>query len=325
MFGEFDLIDKINPIFKSLVADTCLGIGDDCAVIPIDDARCQVITTDMLVEDVHFLRHAISATELGGKSLSVSLSDIAAMGGRPLYSFMSIALPDDVSQQWIEEFFAGYRAVSERFGVALMGGDTCRSRSGVTVNVLVVGEVAKTHVKYRSTANIGDRIFVTGSLGDSAAGLKAVIDGVDAPELIREHHNPTPYLAEGQWLGRQSGVGAMMDISDGVGSDLRHILKASGVGARVELSAIPISAQMLAVSSEYGWNAMELALSGGEDYKLLFTVNSIDTEAFKSNYLKEFGKCIYEIGVITSDAENSIVWLRDGVETVGDFKGFTHF
>lgn len=325
MFGEFDLIDKINPIFKSLVADGCLGIGDDCAVMPMDDGHFQIITTDMLVEDVHFLRDAISAEELGGKSLNVSLSDVAAMGGRPLYSFMSIALPDDISQEWIEEFFIGYRTASERFNVALMGGDTCRSKCGVTVNILVVGEVARAHVKYRSGARVGDRIFVTGCLGDSAAGLKALIEGVDAPELIREHHNPTPHLAEGAWLGQQSGVGAMMDISDGVGSDLRHILKASGVGATVELDAIPISLEVLSAADKNRWNAMELALSGGEDYKLLLTINNTDSEAIKNGYLKCFGKCLYEIGVITEDAEDSIIWLRDGVKMTTDFKGFTHF
>ena len=238
---EFGFIDRIKDLFATLPDNGFEGIGDDCAVLPVGGGESLVFTTDMLAEGVHFLRTATSARELGRKSLAVNLSDVASMGARPIATLLSLSLPDDATGAWAEEFMQGYRELSQEFGVTLAGGDTTRSAAGITINVTAIGRAADTHIKRRSGARPGDVIFTAGALGASGAGLRDILAGRYDTPAAAIHRNPRPQVAEGLWLGRRHEVHAMMDISDGLASDIRHIMERSGVGAAIDTERIRTS------------------------------------------------------------------------------------
>jgi thiamine-monophosphate kinase len=309
---EFGFIDMLRESFAGIGDEGIVGIGDDCAVIPTSGESSLVVSTDMLVEGVHFLLDATSARELGAKSLAVNLSDIAAMGAVPIASFLSIALPKGCRDSWLEEFAEGYRDISNRYNVRLAGGDTTASNSGVTINVGVIGKAANTHLKYRGGARVGDVIVVNGMLGESAAGLADILSGnLDTPSAVI-HRNPTPQVDEGAWLGGRREVHSMIDISDGVASDLRHILRASGVGATLDVATVP---------TRY---PLDVALGGGEDYKLLFTVGSDEFDTLQEDYRARFGTSLFPLGVITA-GDGEIAWTKNGVPVDMNITGFTHF
>ena len=310
---EFGFIDKICARFAELPLNGFEGIGDDCAVLPVADGDALLFTADLLNEGVHFLRRATSARELGGKALAVNLSDIAAMGGRPVATLLSLALPPDAGETWAEEFMEGYRALSERYGVALVGGDTTRSGQGITINVTAIGRAPLSCIKRRSAARPGDVLFTTGALGASGAGLRDLLAGqLDTPAAV-EHRNPRPQVEEGLWLGTRREVHAMMDLSDGLASDLRHILDRSGVGAEVLLERIPV-----AEGSD-----LHTAACGGEDYKLLLTADAEGAGRLADEFLKRFGSPLHPLGRITDTRE--LVWLQNGNPVPLDWHGFTHY
>ena len=271
--GEFGLISRIRERFPA--PDGVTGIGDDCAVIPQRDGRDTLVSTDMLIEGTHFLRGDITPYRLGWKSAAVNISDIAAMGGTPTATFLSVALPADLEAGWMDGFLRGYAELSKRFGVALLGGDTTASPDRICINVAVLGACPSGAARLRSAAQSGDLICVTGPLGDSAAGLRAILEKVerdaDIQTLIDRHYLPLPRVAEGLLLAATPGVHAMMDISDGIGSDLDHILEASGLGAVINVPSLPLSTALRRVCARLGWDAAALAIGGGEDYELLFT------------------------------------------------------
>lgn len=309
---EFGFIDHIRRRFADLPDQGFEGIGDDCAVLPLG-GEALVFTSDLLTEGVHFLRHATSARELGGKSLAVNLSDVAAMGARPVATLLSIALPPDASGVWAEEFMEGYRELSARFGTPLVGGDTTRSESGVTINVTAIGRSPLTHLKRRRDARPGDALFVAGELGASGAGLRDLLAGHPDTPSARVHRNPQPQVDEGIWLGARSEVHAMMDLSDGLASDLRHILDESDCGAEVELERIPVAAGA----------DLRTAACGGEDYKLLFTAAPTATRQLEEEFLARFGAPLHRIGRITERA--GLTWLQAGSPVQLDWQGFTHY
>lgn len=314
--GEFGLIDRIRKM-TSVPDPSWVGIGDDCAVIPLSPetggapASDLLVSTDMLVEGTHFLMEDISPRQLGWKSAAVNISDIAAMGGKPIATFLSLALPKTLSGQWMQEFMEGYNAISEKYGAALLGGDTTCSPDRICINVAVLGTCPRGKAKLRSAARPGDLVCVTGTLGDSAAGLRLILGGQKgaAPRLMDRHYTPTPRVEEGLALSCLPGVHAMMDISDGVGSDLRHILDESGVGARIDTGKLPISKELQALCSEKGWDPRELALCGGEDYELLFTMDPQETPDIPYTV----------IGEIT--ANPTVTWEGGS----RDYMGYKHF
>lgn len=307
--AEFEFINHVKQLFSTLQNDSIEGIGDDCAVLEIGDSSL-LFTTDMLQENIHFLRNSISPFDLGYKSLAVNLSDVAAMGATPIASMLSISLPKELSEEWAEEFMRGYHSLSSEFNVPLIGGDTTSSKSDVTINVVAIGRAANCKIKRRSGAEVGDVILVNGSLGESGDGLRSILKGELQTPNAKIHMRPRPQIREGEWLGEQQEVGAMMDISDGVGSDIRHILSQSGVGADIELTSIPTSVDI------------ECALTAGEDYKLLFTVRPDKVDSLVSDYLDRFGKPLYKIGTIT--ASSSLRWLHRGTPTEDDYMGYRH-
>ncbi len=310
---EFGLIDHIKGLCSALPTNSFEGIGDDCAIFEMGE-EALLFTSDMLIERVHFLRDATSPYDLGRKSLSVNLSDIAAMGAQPIATLLSLSIPKELTGEWIEEFMRGYTELSAEHGVALIGGDTTGAKADFGINVTAIGRCSKSNVKRRSAAKEGDVIFVSGLLGGSGAGLADILEGrYDTPEATL-HKRPSARVPEGIWLGGRLEVNAMMDISDGVASDLRHILKASSVGAQIELTQIPHAAAV----------TLQQALCSGEDYELLFTAAAESALSLQLDYQAHFGKELYPIGKIVA-GECDILWLRDGVPHNGDFCGFTHY
>lgn len=311
--GEFGLIEEIS---RSITPPPgILGIGDDCAVIPQLSGMETLVSSDMLIEGTHFLMDDISAYRLGWKSAAVNISDIAAMGGRCTGSFLSYALPKGMQKEWMEEFFRGYNEVSAIYGCPLLGGDTTSSPDRLCISVTVIGECPAGSSRKRSDAREGDLICVTGPLGDSAAGLQVILQGCerdeDAQTLIERHYLPRPRIREGMAIASTEGAHAMMDISDGIGSDLRHILKASGCGAEIDTASIPMSEELKRKCSALGWDALKLAISGGEDFELLFTISE---EAEKTLNIEHF-----VIGRISSGHE--LVWKGSDK----DYTGYSHF
>ncbi len=307
---EFGLIDKIKELFASLPTHNFEGIGDDCAILPLGD-EALVFTSDLLVEDVHFLRSSTSAFDLGYKSLAVNLSDVAAMGVPPVATLLSLSVPKELMGDYIEEFMEGYKALSEKYGVALIGGDTTASKGAFTINVTAIGRGAIAAIKRRSSAQVGDVVLVNAAVGESAAGLKDIFDGRCSSPLAAIHKRPEPQVNEGVWLGTRAEVHAMMDISDGIASDLRHILKGSSVGASIELNSIPTPVDL------------HSALCGGEDYKLLLTASKDGAEELKRDYFEKFGEELYQIGVVREGSQ--IEWQKDGEAQDVDLMGFRHY
>ena len=313
MKGEFEFIEDIRKAFPT--PEGIKGIGDDCAIMPQQDGMETLVSTDMLIEGTHFLKEDISPYQLGWKSAASNFSDIAAMGGSPVGSFLAIALPGNVQQGWVDEFIRGYSDISLEYGFPLLGGDTTASPDRISICVTVLGKARIGASRRRDTAEVGDLICVTGSLGDSAAGLQAILKeqprtGV-VPELIEKHYLPRPRVSEGMELAASDGVHAMMDISDGIGSDLRHILKESGCGAEVDVTLLPLSAGLLEFCGACDMDPVRLALEGGEDYELLFTVRPDCERSLKVPHTV--------IGKIT--AGNSLAWKNSD----SDYCGFRHF
>ena len=309
---EFGLIDTIRDMFAAIPRNGFDGIGDDCTVFPLGSGESLVFTADLLAENIHFLRRATSARELGRKSLAVNLSDVAAMGARPIATLLSLAIPHDLPEGWIEDFMEGYRDLSAQYDVGLVGGDTTASDSGLVVNVTAIGRIARAKVKYRSGARENDIVYVTGYLGDSAQGLLDIRSGVYDSPFIAVHHDPHPCVNEGIWLGNQPEVHAMMDISDGLASDLSHILEESETGAEISIERIPTR------------TTVELAVTGGEDYQLLLTVGAEAADRIAAEYVRHFGKPLYGIGRIRSGAPD-IIWSDNGEVVRPQWKGFRHF
>ncbi|MFR9502886.1 MAG: thiamine-phosphate kinase [Rikenellaceae bacterium] len=307
---EFGLIDQIKGLFSSIPNNFFEGIGDDCAILTLGEESL-VFTSDMLIEDIHFLRSSTSSFDLGYKSLAVNLSDVASMGVRPVATLLSISVPKELMGEYIEEFMRGYHALSQKYGVALIGGDTTASKGALSINVTAIGRGDTNNIKRRKDAQRQDIILVNGSLGESAAGLHDIFDGHYTSPLATIHKRPEPQVTEGEWLGGRHEVHAMMDISDGVASDLRHILSASGVGATIELSSIPTSVDL------------HSALCGGEDYKLLLTASATHAEKLQKEYFKAFGAPLYAIGRVTDG--DDLKWMKDGVIQDMNLMGFRHY
>ena len=308
--SEFGFIGDIATMFGALPHHGFEPIGDDCTVLPMGD-EALVMTTDMLIEDVHFLREASSPEEVGIKSLMVNISDVAAMGAKPIATLLSIALPASAQGEWAERFMRGYHEASEREGVALVGGDTTASKDKIAINVVAIGRAPMANIKRRSKAQVGDVICVTGKLGISSKGLVDIMFGDINTSAAKAHRIAQARTAEGAWLGTRSEVHAMMDISDGIASDIKHIMELSGVGAEIYIERIP---------TDYD---IRFATTGGEDYELLLTVAKDSFESVARELFAATGTQLTAIGRITEGGD--LKWLENGKEYELELKGFTHF
>ncbi len=274
--GEPALIEALARRFGAGPAEVVLGIGDDCAALDLGGPDYLLWTMDTLVEGVHFDLAYFTMEQLGRRSLAVNLSDLAAMGGSPRYALLSLGWPPGRDITGALKVGQGLAQAAREFGVAVIGGDTIASPAGVMVTVSLLGTVPRAEMLRRTGARLGDRIYVTGPLGEAAAGLEILRRQLAVPPDLKEalcqaHLSPRPQLAAGRLLARQGLATAAIDLSDGVATDLFHICRASGVGARLEAALLPVSSGVRTVAEILKQDPLKLALTGGEDYQLLFT------------------------------------------------------
>ena len=281
-------------------------MGDDCAVLKPTQDHLILVTTDTLIENIHFTPKTLSAEDLGWKCLAVNISDIAAMGGTPTTAFFSIGARQNTQVSFLEAFLRGFNALAEQTPVALAGGDTVESPSSTVVTLTLVGHCPKGQVVYRSGALEGDDIWVSGPLGDAAAGLfillnKTPSDRRGYERCIEAHQRPRPPVNMGKMLGEKGLANAMIDISDGIAKDLGHICQESHTGAIIHGPSIPMSEHMMRIATQEQKDPMAWAVHGGEDYGLLFTASSQKRKDVKTLTEKTQGTPAIRIGTITKD------------------------
>jgi thiamine-monophosphate kinase len=320
--GEFGLIERIaGKVARK--QGVKIGIGDDAAAIVPTAGFELLITTDMLVEGVHFDLTLSDPFTLGKKSLAVNLSDIAAMGGIPRNFLLSLAIPENISVEFLDNLVVGMLAMGDQFGVTLIGGDTCSSNQGMVISVTVIGEQSSALIVKRSGAQPGDLICVTGTLGDSALGLMQLRGGKCDGAAVARHLDPLPRVLEGMKLAEAGPPSAMIDISDGLLADLGHVLDLSGVGARINLEMLPLSDYYKGNQPLFIADPFLLPLSGGEDYELLFTINPDRLSVIHSS-LMETGTLATNIGEITASGGLSL-FTATGDEYFPEQRGYNHF
>lgn len=332
--GEFGLISRFQSRLKYSSSQVIQGIGDDCAVLSLNNGNYQVLTTDALVENVHFKLKTSTPEQLGWKTLAVNISDIAAMGGQPKFAVISLGIPKSFSVDFLDRFYKGLNQASQKYKVVLVGGDTVSSPKHLFINLALLGETFKKRVFTRSGARPGDGVFVTGTLGDSALGIRILESrrkkwkGSEAhrKKLIQRHLKPEPRVKEAAWLAQSSyKVTSMIDISDGLTQDLGHILKVAKVGAELSESAIPISKPLLKYSFINDLPALEFALSGGEDYELLFTLAPEDVTNLNKESITKVDQPVTQIGVITAKKGIRLISKTGRSKILQRPMGFTHF
>ena len=332
--GEFGLISRLQSRLKYRSSQVIKGIGDDCAVLSLNNGNYQVLTTDALVETVHFSLKTHTPEQLGWKTMAVNISDIAAMGGEPKFAVISIGIPKSLPVDFLDRFYKGLNQASVKYKVALIGGDTVASPKHLFINLALLGETQKKRVFVRSGARPGDKIFVTGTLGDSALGLKILESprkqwkGSDAQrkKLVQKQLRPEPRVEVANWLAKSKfKVTSMIDISDGLTQDLGHILKAGKVGADLSEVDLPISKTLLKYCLINGLSALDLALSGGEDYELLFTLDPEDVISLSTESITKVDQPVTQVGVITAKKGIRLISKTGRIKALQRSLGFNHF
>ena len=318
--AERQLLNRLRSLKQVKSPRVALGIGDDCAILRLAPGYETLITTDLSLEGVHFRRRWQTPECIGHRCLVRGFSDIAAMGGRPVAAFLSLALPATVSQTWVDRFVGGLLGLARVHGVELAGGDTAQSAGGVLADIMVVGSVKRGRVLRRSGAKVGDLIYMTGNLGESAAAVHLLASG----KMTKRDVFPQPKIEVGAWLATERIATSAIDISDGLSTDLGHICEQSGTGSEIKAAAVPINplAKSLKETERSrrlpGCLSLELGLHGGEDYELLFT-------APKSKRVpKEIaGVSITQIGEILGGRRMYLV--HEGKRTILRPRGWEHF
>lgn len=317
--NEFELIHEFFAAQPVQRADVALGIGDDAAVLDVPAGQQLVVSTDMLVGGVHF-PDGTAPQAVGHKALAVNLSDLAAMGADPAWFTLNLSLPE-TDRAWLNGFCAGMFKLARQHKVALVGGDT--TRGPLSLGIQIMGLVPKGMALTRAGACVGDRIYVTGNLGEGALGLAVAQARLQMPEeylpaVVAHLEYPVPRVAAG--LALRGIASACIDISDGLLGDLGHILEASGVGARIQLSQLPLSPGYDAVFQHVGWQP---ALAGGDDYELCFTVPPANEAALRKQAIR-LGVSIKSIGEVEAEPGLRIMNESGGLY-VPDFHGYDHF
>jgi thiamine-monophosphate kinase len=327
-WSEWDLIAALSREFGPAPEGVILGIGDDCAVLAGNGPDYLLWTVDTLVEGVHFDLAYTSLVQLGWKSLTVNLSDIAAMGGDPGPALLSLGWPPDRDRRKALTFAAGLAQAAREYGVAVIGGDTVASPGGLIVTVTLTGRVPADQLLRRAGAKVGDLIFVSGPLGEAAAGLEILHQGLNLPAKLKEalteaHLRPRPCLRAGRLLAQEGLATALIDTSDGIATDLYHICRASGVGARIPAAGVPISPRVTDAAPHLGCDPLDLALFGGEDYLLLFTVSPEVATRLPASFSRAGLAMPHPLGRIVTGDRVVLLTAEGEVDISG--RGYDHF
>lgn len=311
--------------FATKNSNVLLGIGDDSSVLKLNPGRALLASSDTLVENVHFLKEKITPFKIGQKSVAVAVSDISAMGGVPIFILSTIGIEKDCFKRIFKEIIKGIKSACKEFDIELVGGNLTQSAT-LFIDITAIGEINPEKIIKRSGAKSGDKIYVTGSIGDSALGLM-LLDKRNNTEseafLIKRHLEPVPRLKIGSLLAEKSIPSAMIDISDGLIIDLRRITSDFNIGAQIELENIPLSVEYLAHYQEFCDDRYSLAVSGGEDYELLFTSLPEKIDEIQE-ISRTTGIKISEIGTVT---ESQGIQFIDNIGTIKNYtsSGFVHF
>ena len=329
--GELGWIERVRATHAGAAGSgLALPIGDDAAILDVPPGRQVVVTTDMLVETVHFRRDWSDPYSIGWKAAAVNLSDIAAMGAEPTFAFVSLAFTTDESVESLGRLYDGFSDCLNRYGARLAGGDTNASPSGLIVNVTQMGQVATGQAWTRAGARVGDVILVTGTLGEARGGL-ALLTEIGAaraekmgPSVVLAHRRPQPRLVAARTAAALPGaVRAAMDISDGLVVDLGKLCAASGVGARLDSTRLPISEALRAAAEHLGLDAVDMALEGGEDYEFLLVTAPADAPGVMAAIAASGTPCA-AIGEIVKSGLHIIAPDGSG-ERPGERRGWDHF
>lgn len=330
--GELGLLARITEASGPMGAGVVVGIGDDAAAVRIPADRLNLVTTDALVEDVHFRRRTSTPEDVGWKALAINASDIAAMGGTPRHALVSLMLPPTLPVAWVDGLYAGLRAMAAAGGgIGLIGGNLAQA-GHVVVDVTMLGDVLPDCLVRRDGARAGDLVVVTGTLGRAAAGLvlldntmaRDMVEPVLVARAVAAQRRPQPRLDAGRVLGETRAVRAMIDLSDGLALDLGRICEASGVGVRVDAARLPVDPCVPPAAAAVRVDALDLALGGGEDYELLFAVGPGDVGAVLERLERETDTSGVVIGRFVPREEGCTI-VRDGVARALGAGGWTHF
>lgn len=334
--GEFGLIKKVTKDITVDKSTVVVGVGDDVAVIKTKSEKYALLTCDVLIEGTHFKRETITPFQLGRKAIAINVSDIAAKGGIPNQALISIGLTKDIKVEYVEEIYRGIKDCAKKYDIDIVGGNTALSRNKIFVDIFLIGEIEPEFLLLRSGAKVGDRILVTGNLGDSSAGLK-IIENQDIKftdiklekryknNLKIAHLNPYPRLVEGRIIAKNKLANCMMDISDGLSGDLAKICEESNVGALIWEEKIPMSKETFAFAKSIGKNPLDFAIHGGEDYELLLTALPENVDTIIGKVKKKTETKVTEIGEI-KDKEFCIkIAKTDGKVAPLNIYGWDHF
>ena len=331
--GERGLIDLIRRRLPPAPADLLVGPGDDAAVVRPDRGAFQILTTDAVVEGVHFDLRSSSPADAGHKALAANLSDIASMGGAPRFALLSLMLPDACTLETVDQLLDGFLDLAERARVTVAGGNISRSPGPLIIDVALTGSVRPRKVLTRGGGRAGDRLYVSGSIGAAAAGLawlKAQGSGTyrERPtdpglgECVDRHRRPEPRIRLGTIAGRTRAASACLDLSDGLADAVRQMAEASGTGAKVDAGRLPIQPAAVEWFRSTGADPVLRALQGGDDYELLLAVPARAKGRFRALTRLAGGLALTHIGELTK--ESSLALVRDGVEEALP-EGFAHF
>lgn len=311
--GEFGLIERVKNKINLYSKDIVVGMGDDSAVLKFDKEKYILFTTDTLVENCHFSLKWSTPRQIGMKAVEQNVSDIAAMGGSPKYAIVSLSLPNKIDVEFADCLFDGINQRAKKYKISIVGGNIAHSRE-IIANIALIGFVEKKYLALRSTAKVGDIIFCSGDVGKSSVGLELLKHNIEG-KSIKRHLEPECRLDLARKLVKV-GVNSMIDVSDGVASEIKHICKQSNVGAMIYADKLPLSKDTIMDSKKINKNPLDFALYGGEDFELVFTANK--------NKLKQLKK--YDVTVI-----GEIVDKKYGVKLIKNNKkvdleiGFDHF
>jgi len=328
--GEFALIERLQRFLQPPSGSQIIkSIGDDCAVLqPAADADL-IVTTDSQEEGVHYRLDWSTPEDIGWRCLAINVSDIAAMAGRPLGAVVALSLPADLDVAFVDGLYTGMQALAQDMACPIIGGNMTKTTGRISVTITVLGEVPRGQAVYRSGAQPGDAIWVTGTLGGAKAGLEALLH----PEAVRDtpaahalacYRRPQPRLPEALFLRQRAALHSLLDLSDGLSGDLRHICEASGVAAQIEAEAVPMHDDTRRIAQALNADPLSYALHGGEDFELCFTALPGSIEAIQADFEQQFNRSLTRVGAI-QHGEGVTLAQPDGSMAALPSRGYDHF